>query len=33
MDITIMGTLRNCMEQMRSQQSFYRNRSECSSYN
>ena len=33
MDITIMRTLRNCMEQMQSQQSFYRNRSECSSYN
>lgn len=33
MEILIMGTLRNCMEQMRSRQSFYRNRSECSSYN
>ena len=33
MDILIGGTLRNCMEQMRSQQSFYRNRSECTSYN
>ena len=33
MDIVIGGTLRNCMEQMRSQQSFYRNRSECTSYN
>lgn len=33
MDILIMGTLRNCMEQMRSQTSFYRNRAECSSYN
>ena len=33
MDISIGGTLRNCMEQMRSQQSFYRNRSECTSYN
>ena len=33
MDILIDGTLRNCMEQMRSQQSFYRNRSECTSYN
>lgn len=33
MDIAIGGTLINCMEQMRSQQSFYRNRSECTSYN
>lgn len=33
MDILIGDTLRNCMEQMRSQQSFYRNRSECTSYN
>ena len=33
MDILIDSTLRNCMEQMRSQQSFYRNRSECTSYN
>ena len=33
MDILIGGTLVNCMEQMRSQQSFYRNRSECTSYN
>ena len=33
MNIAIGGTLRNCMEQMRSQQSFYRNRSECTSYN
>ena len=33
MDIAIGSTLINCMEQMRSQQSFYRNRSECTSYN
>ena len=33
MEILIMDTLRNCMEQMQSSQSFYRNRSECSSYN
>ena len=33
MEILVMGTLSNCMEQMRSQQSFYRNRSECTSYN
>ena len=33
MDILIGGTLRNCMEQMRSRQSFYRNRSEGTSYN
>ena len=33
MDILISGTLVKCMEQMRSQQSFYRNRSECTSYN
>ena len=33
MDILIDGTLRNCMEQIRSRQSFYRNRSECTSYN
>ena len=33
MNISIGGTLINCMEQMRSQQSFYRNRSECTSYN
>ena len=33
MDIAIKGTLRNCMEQMWSQPSFYRNRSECTSYN
>ena len=33
MDIAIRGTLINCMEQMRSQPSFYRNRSECTSYN
>ena len=32
MDIAIGSTL-SCMEQMRSQQSFYRNRSECTSYN
>lgn len=33
MDILIGDTLRNCMEQMRSRTSFYRNRSECTSYN
>ena len=33
MDIAIRGTLINCMEQMRSQPNFYRNRSECTSYN
>lgn len=33
MDILIGGTLRNCIERMRSRQSFYRNRSECTSYN
>ena len=33
MEILIMGTLRNCMEQMQSRQSFYRNRSECTTYN
>ena len=33
MEILIMGTLRNCMEQMQSRQSFYRNRSECTAYN
>lgn len=33
MDIAIGSTLINCMEQMQSQQSFYRNRSECTSYN
>lgn len=33
MDILIDGTLRKCMEQIRSRQSFYRNRSECTSYN
>ena len=33
MDIAIGSTLINCMEQMRSQPSFYRNRSECTSYN
>ena len=33
MEILVMGTLRNCMEQMQSRQSFYRNRSECTSYN
>ena len=32
MDILIGGTLRNCMEQMRSHDSFYRNRSECTLY-
>ena len=32
MEILVMGTLRNCMEQMWSQPSFYRNRSECTSY-
>ena len=33
MKILIGDTLRNCIEQTRSQQSFYRNRSECTSYN
>lgn len=33
MDIAIRDTLRNCIEQMRSRQSFYRNRSECTAYN
>ena len=33
MDISIGGTLINGMEQMRSSHSFYRNRSECTSYN
>ena len=33
MEILVMGTLRNCMEQMQSRQSFYRNRSECIAYN
>lgn len=33
MDIAIGSTLINCMEQVRSSHSFYRNRSECTSYN
>ena len=33
MDIAIRDTLINCIVQVRSQQSFYRNRSECTSYN
>ena len=33
MEILIMDTLSNCIEQTRCQQSFYRNRSECTSYN
>ena len=32
MNILISSTLRNCIEQMRSQQIFYRNRAECTSY-